>query len=216
MKVVIILSGGIDSTTLLYDLINQGYDVYALGFAYGQKHIKECYYANKTCEKLGIPYYKTGLHSFAKSAITEKELKIPEGHYEEKTMKQTVHPLRNLLMLVFAASYAISIKAKKVFYGAHAGDHAIYPDCRPEFIEAAKKAIKLADYAEIEIEAPYMNMKKEDIIKRGLELGVDYSLTTSCYVGKEKACGKCGTCIERLEAFKKNNVKDPIKYEGGK
>jgi len=127
-------------------------------------------------------------------------------------MKQTVVPNRNMTMLCNAATYAISIKAKKLFYGAHTGDHIIYPDCRPEFVDAMKKVIMLSDDFKIELKTPYLFMDKKDIIERGIKLGVDYSLTWSCYQGKEKACGECATCIERLEAFKLNNMKDPIEY----
>lgn len=216
MRAVVILSGGMDSTTLLYDVKNQGFETFAISFVYGQKHSKEVEFAKKTCSVLSIPHKVVDISFFgqlAPSALTTSGWEIPEGYYTDSSMKQTVVPNRNMVLISISAAYAISLGAKKLFYGAHAGDHPIYPDCRKEFVEAMKKALYLADYIGLELEAPYVDMKKEDILKRGLELGVDYSLTWSCYKGGEKACGKCGTCTERIEAFKKVGVKDPIVYE---
>jgi 7-cyano-7-deazaguanine synthase len=215
-KAVIILSGGVDSTTLLYDIVNQGYEVYALSFDYGQKHKKELEFAKRTCEKLKVNHKILDLsilNEIAPSSLTRKDWEVPEGHYEDENMKQTVVPNRNMVMLSLATAYAISIKASKVFYGAHIGDHAIYPDCRKEFVDKMKKVIKICDWQKVKLEAPYLNINKSDIVLLGKKLGVDYSLTWSCYKGKEKACGKCGTCVERLEAFKKAGIKDPIEYE---
>ena len=215
-KAVIILSGGMDSTTLLYDIINQGYDVYALSFNYNQKHNKELNCSAKTCEKLNI-FHKVinlgVLNEIAPSALTRTDWEIPEGHYEEDNMKETVVANRNMVMIALAASFASTRKAKHLFYGAHAGDHAIYPDCRKEFVEAMKESIKLCDWSELELHAPYLNVDKGDIVIKGKELNVDYSLTTTCYNGREKACGKCGSCQERLEAFKKLGIEDPVEYE---
>lgn len=216
MRAVVILSGGMDSTTLLYDVKNQGFETFAISFIYGQKHSKEVEFAKKTCSVLSVPHKAVDISFFgqlAPSALTTSGWEIPEGYYTDSSMKQTVVPNRNMVLISISAAYAISLGAKKLFYGAHAGDHPIYPDCRKEFVEAMKKALYLADYIGLELEAPYVDMKKEDILKRGLELGVDYSLTWSCYKGGEKACGKCGTCTERIEAFKKVGVKDPILYE---
>ncbi len=210
------LSGGMDSTTLLYDVKNKGYETYAISFNYGQKHAKELEFAKKTCELLKVPHKIVDISFFAElapSALTVASWQIPEGYYTDETMKQTVVPNRNMVLLSLATAYAISIKAQKLFYGAHAGDHPIYPDCRKEFVEAMKKAIYLCDYHTVELEAPYIDLKKEDILNIGLKLGVDYSLTWSCYKGGQKACGRCGTCTERIEAFKKVGVKDPIEYE---
>lgn len=211
-----VLSGGMDSTTLLYDVKSQGYEVFAISFLYGQKHSKELEFAKKTCSLLSIPYKIVDISFFAElapSALTTPDWNVPEGYYTDSTMKQTVVPNRNMVLLSISAAYAISLGAKKLFYGAHAGDHPIYPDCRKEFVEAMKNALYLADYIGLELEAPYVDMKKEDILRRGLELGVNYSLTWSCYKGGQKACGRCGTCTERIEAFKKVGVKDPIEYE---
>lgn len=215
-KAVIILSGGMDSTTLLYDIKSQGYDVYALSVNYGQRHKKELRLAKKTCLNLNIPHKiikLKALNELAPSSLTRKEINVPEGHYEDETMKLTVVPNRNMVLLSLATTYAISLKAKKLFYGAHAGDHAIYPDCRKEFIDKMREVIKIADWVCVDLEAPYWDIDKGDIAIKGKQLGVDYSLTWTCYKGRKKACGKCGACQERLEAFKKAGVKDPVKYE---
>jgi|SRR3990167_7080084 len=215
-KAVIILSGGMDSTTLLYDIKEQGYDVYALSFDYNQKHKRELQFAKKTCMKLEVPHKIINLkvlNDLAPSSLTRDDWKVPEGHYEEESMKQTVVPNRNMVMLSLAVSYAISIKATQLFIGAHAGDHAIYPDCRQEFIYALKKTIELCDWHIVSLQAPYIDKDKGDITIKGKELSVNYSLTQTCYNGKKLACGKCGACQERLEAFKKAGIKDPIKYK---
>jgi len=215
-KIVVILSGGMDSTTLLYDVLKQGYDVNALSFDYNQKHCKELNFAEKTCKKLNINHKVINLSvlgELAPSSLTRKDWEVPEGYYTDENMKQTVVPNRNMIMLSLAGAYAIGIKATKIFYGAHAGDHDIYPDCRKEFIDAMRNVLTLCDWNKVELEAPYWNLDKGDIAIRGKELNVDYSLTWTCYKGKELACGKCGSCIERLEAFEKTGTKDSIKYE---
>lgn len=215
-RVVLILSGGMDSTTLLYDLVQQGKEVNALTYDYGQKHKKEILMAEKTCKKLTIPHKIVNLailNEVAPSALTREDWEIPEGHYSEPNMKQTVVPNRNMVMISIAVAYAIGLKAKEVYYAAHAGDHAIYPDCRKEFVDALKSAIELCDWDKVELKAPYLDLDKGDIVLRGKELGVDYSLTWTCYKGEDKACGKCGSCVERLEAFQKARIHDPLPYE---
>jgi 7-cyano-7-deazaguanine synthase len=216
-KIVVILSGGMDSTTMLYDLFEDGDNdiVGVLSFNYGQKHKKELLYAEKTCRKLGLEHQIINLSSikpFLKSSLTSNS-KIPEGNYADENMKQTVVPNRNMIMLSIATAYAISKGARKVFYGAHAGDHTIYPDCRPEFIEAVNRVTMICDWTPIEIIAPYINLNKSDIVSIGQKLHVPYKDTWTCYKGKVLACGKCGSCTERLEAFANNGIKDPIKYE---
>jgi 7-cyano-7-deazaguanine synthase len=216
MKAVVVLSGGMDSTTLLYDVINQGYETYALSFDYNQKHKKELECAKKTCEKLGIQHKVldlSPLNQVAPSALTRDDWNVPEGHYADENMKQTVVPNRNMVLLSLATAYAIGIEATDLFYGAHSGDHDIYPDCRKEFVDSMKESIKLADWKEIKLHAPYLEIDKGDIAIKGKELKVDYSLTWTCYKGKEKACGKCGSCVERLEAFEKAGIEDSIEYE---
>jgi queuosine biosynthesis protein QueC len=357
-RVVIILSGGMDSCTLAYELKSQGYEVFALSFNYNQKHKKELSCAKKICKKLDI-FHKildlSVLNEVAPSALTRDGWKVPEGHYEDKNMKQTVVPNRNLVMANLALAYALSTNATKIYMGLHAGDHFVYEDCREQaliamnesayiwssdnrgtltpswiasFFEAEgcfshnnyrqimyhrktgirlgvanmkviptviisqndknlleeikkffynrgsiykqnktncynyvlqwqdcrlminlmniygfktvykkeqfnKWYIRFKDMFEREVEcdnpkikgkiyniqkivfeAPYLYINKIDIANKGKQLGVDYSLSWTCYKGGEKACGKCGSCVERLEAFKKAEMKDPIEYEG--
>ena len=217
-KVVVILSGGMDSTTLLYDVLKQGKEVYALSFDYNQKHKKELHCASYTCQELKVPHKIVDLavlSEVAPSALTRDDWKVPEGHYADENMKQTVVPNRNMVMLSLAVSYAIGMGAKHVYYGAHAGDHDIYPDCRSSFVQAMQDAISLCDWTKVELHAPYLDIDKGDIVIKGKELNVNYSLTWTCYKGLERACGKCGSCTERLEAFEKASIKDPIQYEGG-
>ena len=168
-----------------------------------------------TCAKLNIDHKIVELKNLKNimySSLTTDD-KIPEGHYTDETMKKTVVPNRNMVMISIAVSYAITIGATSVFYAAHSGDHTIYPDCRPEFIDALNKAIQICDWHRIELRAPYSKLDKSNIIMIGKQLDVDYSLTWTCYNGRDKACGKCGSCVERLEAFKKAGMKDPIQYE---
>lgn len=215
-KVVVILSGGMDSSTLLYDLKqNSEYEVVGvLSFNYHQKHKKELDYAKSTAEKLGLEHKVIELNFMGEfnSALTSQDQSIPEGHYEEENMKATVVPNRNMIMLSIAVGYAVSKEAGLVAYGAHAGDHLIYPDCRPEFIEKMNEVTKIANFQPVELLVPYMNYTKKDILERGFALGVPYKETWTCYVGGEKACGSCGSCQERLEAFKYWDKEDPLDY----
>lgn len=218
LKAVIIASGGMDSTTLLYDILAQGYQAYVLSINYNQKHSKELRFIRKTCKLLKIPHKiinlsKVGKELLYASALISNKINVPQARYKKKNMRLTVVPNRNMILLSLATGYAISLGAKKIFYGAHAGDHALYPDCRPEFVQAMRKVISLAHWGILELEAPYLNLSKSDIVKRGKKFGVDYALTWSCYQGRPKPCGKCGTCQERLKAFKKIGLKDPVKYE---
>jgi 7-cyano-7-deazaguanine synthase len=219
-KVVLILSGGIDSTTLLYDLVKQygKENVHALSFNYNQRHLRELGCAKKSVRLLGVTHKILNLKvlgGIAPSALTRDDIEVPDGHYESENMKITVVPNRNMVMLSLATSYAIGIGVKKLFYGAHSGDHFIYNDCRPEFVEAMKVAINLCDDSKVELLAPYSNKDKGDIVIWGKELGVNYKYTRTCYKSGKKSCGLCSSCTERLEAFKKAGIKDPIKYEDG-
>lgn len=214
-KAVVVFSGGMDSTTLLYKVIDEGYDACTISFDYGQKHKKELDFAQQTCHELGVKNIIVSLevlNSLAPSALTRKEWDVPEGHYADENMKQTVVPNRNMVMLSLATSYAISKKARFLFYGVHSGDHAIYPDCRPDFYSRMRAAIMRADWHEVLLKAPFIMMDKGDIVIEGKKLKVNYKLTWTCYQGKEKACGKCGSCVERLEAFEKADMRDPIDY----
>lgn len=213
-KVVCILSGGMDSTTLLYYLKDIN-DVYVLSFDYGQRHKKELEYAQKTTQKLGLNHKIINLNSINEllkgSALTDN-IAVPEGHYEDESMKLTVVPNRNMIMLAIATGYAVSIGATKVFCGVHSGDHAIYPDCRPEFIDKLSEVTKIANYIPVVIEAPFRNLTKKEIAVIGKELNVPYEDSWTCYKGLEKPCGKCGACQERIEAMKFADIKD-IQYE---
>ena len=216
-RVVILLSGGTDSSTLLYWLHYKGYEIYPLAINYKQRHVKELKAADNIVQSLGLQLQTADISNnsflFKNSSLTDN-IEMPEGHYASNNMILTVVPNRNMVMLSLAAAYAVSCKADTIAYAAHAGDHYIYLDCRPEFYKAIAKAIKLA--TEVELIAPFIRWTKADIVKWGLSAKVPYELTWSCYKGNELACGKCGTCNERLEAFKLNNTRDKIKYEGDK
>ncbi len=216
MKSVIIVSGGMDSITLLHDIHATGEELHAISFDYNQRHKKEIEYAKRNCDKLGIPHKTISLsvlNDIAPSSLTRPETEVPEGEYDGENMKETVVPNRNMVMLSLAASYAIGIGATQLYYGAHSGDHTIYPDCRPEFVNIMAQAFMLCDWHQLHLKVPYLYGNKITILKRGLELGVDYSDTWTCYNGREKACGKCGSCDERLAAFRALGLKDPAEYE---
>lgn len=212
---VIIVSGGLDSITLLYDKAE--IIALAISFDYGQNHgNKELPYAEYHCQKLGIPHITiplTFMHQYFKSSLLEGAEAIPEGHYEEENMKSTVVPFRNGIMLAIATGIAESHELKRVYIANHGGDHTIYPDCRPEFIDAMDKATSAGTFVDVRVEAPYTNISKADIVRRGTALGIDYAKTWSCYKGSEMHCGKCGTCVERKEAFADAGVEDPTEYE---
>ena len=214
---IVIVSGGMDSVTLLHHLhaAKEG-PVIGLSVNYGQRHGKELNFAREQCHALGIEHVMANVGSWAReiptSALTG-ERAVPEGHYAADSMKATIVPNRNMLMLSFAVSLAISRGAKAVAYGAHAGDRAIYPDCRHEFYDAMGEAIAECDDNPPELIAPFVSWTKGDIVKRGLELRVNYARTWTCYQGGMMACGKCGTCVERLEAFAENSIEDPMQYE---
>ncbi|ASP40546.1 7-cyano-7-deazaguanine synthase QueC [Bacterioplanes sanyensis] len=215
-KAVVIYSGGMDSFTILNKAKQQGHELYALTFDYGQKHKKEIEFAKRVCSELDV-HHKiidiTAINQLLQSSSLTSDKDIPEGHYEDQNMKSTVVPNRNMILLSLAIGYAVDIGASKVFYGAHSGDHAIYPDCRPEFVLAMNDVAKLANYEPVDIVTPYLNSDKIEILKDGLAMGLDYGKSWTCYNGREKACGKCGSCVERLEAFEKNNAADPLAYE---
>lgn len=212
---VIIVSGGMDSITLLYDKK----DEIALGisFNYGSNHNeREIPYAKMHCERLGIKHITIDLgfmHQYFKSSLLEGADAIPEGHYADENMKSTVVPFRNGIMLAIACGIAESNGLKRVMIANHAGDHAIYPDCRPGFIQAMSQAMQNGTYEGIKIFAPYTGISKADIARHGKRLGIDYSETYSCYKGREKHCGKCGTCRERREALREAGIVDTTEYE---
>ena len=215
-KVVVIFSGGMYSFTVLNRALKDGKEVYALTFDYGQKHVKEIACASKVCEQVGVAHKVIDISAInqllAGSSLTD-DIDIPEGHYEAESMKSTVVPNRNMILLSLAVGYAVSVKASQVYYGAHSGDHAIYPDCRPEFVMKMNDVCQIANYEAVEIFSPYLNDTKSDILTDGIKMGLSYDDTWTCYNGREKACGKCGACQERLEAFADNNATDPLAYE---
>lgn len=220
LKAVAIVSGGLDSTTLLHGLAsdNSGIQVIqALSFNYGQRHSKELDFALNTCERLGVPWslvdlWSSGLTDLLSSSesvlLTTKGFKdIPEGHYAEENMKATVVPNRNMIMLSIAAGVAVARGANIIAIGVHAGDHFVYPDCRPKFLRAVSDAIEIGNegFSELNpgypIYAPFMNLNKAHIAYAAITYGVDFADTWSCYKGGENHCGRCGTCVERLEAI---------------
>ncbi len=212
MKALLIYSGGLDSTTLLYEYKDS--IALAVSFYYGSKHNgREIACAVDNCQRLGIKHMVIPLDfmgQYFKSSLLQGGGDIPEGSYADDNMKSTVVPFRNGIMLSIAAGLAESYGLDTVMMANHSGDHAIYPDCRPEFVDAFAKAVEAGTYEGIQLVSPYCNITKRDIALRGKELGVDYSLTYSCYKGGEKHCGKCGTCTERKEALEGF---DPTEYE---
>jgi 7-cyano-7-deazaguanine synthase len=215
-KVVVLVSGGMDSVAALYEA-NQVFAVAgAVSFDYGSKHNhKEIPFAAWHSLKLGIPHRTIRL-SFVdelfKSDLLQSGGTIPDGHYQELTMKQTVVPFRNGIMLSIAGGYAESIEATGLVIAAHSGDHAIYPDCREDFMKSMADAIRLGTYANVELLRPFIHNTKAEIARRGHELGVDFSKTWSCYKGGDIHCGTCGTCVERREAFMLAELPDPTVY----
>ena len=209
------MSGGMDSITLLYERK----DEIALGisFDYGSNHnAREIPFARLHCERLGIRHLVINLsfmHQYFKSSLLAGADEIPEGSYDDDNMKSTVVPFRNGIMLSIAVGIAESEGLTKVFIANHGGDHAIYPDCREEFIEAIDAASQAGTYEHVRILAPYTNITKTDIALRGKQLGIDYSETWSCYKGREVHCGKCGTCVERKQALREAGVEDTTQYE---
>lgn len=205
MKTLLIYSGGMDSTTLLYKLLKTGDTVQCISFDYGQRHKKELRAAAGICKKLGVPHKVINIKSVAAlmggSALTSKNIAVPEGHYEDKTMRATVVPNRNMVFISIAVAAAVSMKFGRVAIAVHAGDHAIYPDCRPAFIDAMDHASKVANYEKVRVFAPFLNKTKTEIAKIGEKLDVPFELTWTCYKGGKVPCNKCGACTERNEAL---------------
>lgn len=215
--VVPIYSGGLDSTVLLYLLLQKGAELKPLAVNYGQRHGREIEAAEDFCARLGLDLEVADLsgirHLLAGSSQTSPDVAVPEGHYAEESMKQTVVPNRNMIMLSVAAGYAISLGAPAVAYGAHNGDHAIYPDCRNVFGSAMDTVLQLCDWQPVRLWRPFVDATKADIVALGESLGVPMHLTWSCYQGGLRHCGKCGTCVERREAFQLAGVTDLTPYE---
>jgi len=212
---LIVVSGGMDSVTMMYEYAEQ--IALAVSFDYGSNHNKkeiEC--AKLHCERLGIRHLIIPLGfmgQYFKSSLLEGADAIPEGHYTAENMKSTVVPFRNGIMLSVACGLAESNGLKKVLIANHGGDHTIYPDCRPEFINAMSSAMTLGTDTEVEVFAPYTNITKSDIARHGKALNLNYAETWSCYKGGEKHCGKCGTCVERIEALQEAGIEDTTEYD---
>jgi len=221
-KAVVVLSGGLDSSTTLYVAKSEGYDVYALSFYYGQRHSKELDCAANIAKAGGaINHRILDLPKPRGSALSD-DINVPtERNLEEmsKEIPVTYVPARNTVFIALALQYAEEIDADAIFLGLTAIDYSGYPDCRPEYVDAWQNLINLAtkktvEGGKIELKAPLMQLYKAEIIDWGKELGVPYELTWSCYNGGEKACGKCDSCLLRLKGFKEANSNDPIAYEG--
>ncbi|MDE5812338.1 MAG: 7-cyano-7-deazaguanine synthase QueC [Muribaculaceae bacterium] len=212
---LLVLSGGVDSTVMLYKYASK--IAMAVNFNYGSNHNKrenDC--AALSCKRLGIPMIRIDLDFIAKyfdSSLLDGADAIPEGEYDDENMRSTVVPFRNGIMLAVAAGIAETHKLKTLMLANHSGDHAIYPDCRPGFIDAMSRAIAEGTYDGITIDAPFTNLSKTDIVRIGAEIGVDFANTYSCYRGGVRHCGRCGTCRERREAFRDAGVTDPTHYE---
>ena len=212
---VIIYSGGLDSTTLLYE--ERERVALAVTFDYGSNHAaREMACARLHCARLGIEHVVIDLAFFKQhfsSSLLNGADAIPDGDYADSNMRSTVVPFRNGIMLSIACGLAESRGLKRVLIANHGGDHAIYPDCRPQFVAAMDAAMQAGTYDGVRLVAPYTDISKADIVRRGVQLGIDYGETYSCYKGGEHHCGTCGTCTERREAFLESGIPDPTTYE---
>ncbi len=215
-KAVVIYSGGMDSYTVLHHALRHGYFVHALSFDYGQRHAKELVIARRVCQRLNIAHQVIdiqAIHSLIdNSALTDAGRSLPTGDYDADSLAATVVPNRNMILLSLAIAHAVNIDADVCFYGAHGGDHVLYPDCRPEFVERMNAASAIANFNAVRIEAPYLYASKAEILADGLGMGLDYAETWTCYQGGERACGECGSCRERLAAFAEQGLADPLTY----
>ena len=201
-----VLSGGMDSAVLLHMMRGQFDLLHAITFNYGQRHEKEIEFAKRLADKVGVQEHKVVdlrvlRPLLSGSALTSTNIDVPDGHYTDEVMKSTVVPNRNAIMLAIATGYAISRGIDVVGLAVHAGDHAIYPDCTPEFLKALDTAFCIGNYTSPKLYAPFVRMSKTDIARIGVTLGVNFDETWSCYKGGETQCGTCGTCVERLEAL---------------
>lgn len=219
-KAIAIVSGGLDSVTLAYLLHAEGYTLHLLSFDYGQRHKKELIFAHLCAQRLGAACDVIDLSTitrFLKGSALTDAISVPEGHYAAPNMAITVVPNRNAIMLSVAYAVAVAEQAHLVAAGVHAGDHFIYPDCRPNFIAAfdAMQRFAVEGFGDpnLRLEAPFMHLGKHQIVKLGTSLAVPYADTWSCYKGDEKHCGRCGTCVERKYAFRDACVADPTEYE---
>lgn len=216
MKTIVTLSGGLDSAVLLYYLLGHGDEVKALTVDYGQRHRREINYAIMQAERVGVKHEVvdlSGIKKLISRSSQTGDIEVPEGHFEDEIMKATVVPNRNMIMLSVAIGWAINEGFPAVAYAAHKGDHAIYPDCREPFAKALGDAVRLCDYEPRYLRRPFVEITKAEIVGLGHDLCVDFSQTYSCYKGRLLHCGKCGTCVERREAFDEAGITDPTTYE---
>jgi len=231
MKAIAVCSGGLDSTVMLYDMINRGIEPVVLSFNYGQRHRIELAYIEATANKLNVKWILSEFPHIGGDALSG-DRSVPKASYDDETQKATVSPNRNMIMLSIAGGFAVREHCGEVWYAAHGGDHAIYPDCRPPFVHAVSTALVMATYEGISIHAPYLYKSKSEIVQIGHSLGVPFKDTWSCYdpvrvimistwsgpgaTSTESDvyvhCGQCGTCRERIEAFEKARVRDPTSY----
>lgn len=217
MGAIVIYSGGLDSTVLLYKICGFFREVKAINFFYGSKHnTMERARAIVNCQRLKIELLEIDISAIAcglKSSLLMGGDPIPEGHYQAENMRSTVVPFRNGILLSIAAGIAESNDCEHIFYGAHSGDHYIYPDCRPEFVGIMGLAIREGTGGKVILHAPFVNLKKSDIVTLGNSIGVPFNLTWTCYKGEDLHCGKCGACVERKEAFRLSGIIDPTIYK---
>ncbi|MCF1482561.1 MULTISPECIES: 7-cyano-7-deazaguanine synthase QueC [Rhizobium/Agrobacterium group] len=218
MKILVVCSGGLDSVSLADKMAAEHELIGLISFDYGQRHKKELDFAALAAKRLGVPHQIIDMTnigaSLTGSALTD-DLDVPDGHYAEETMKITVVPNRNAIMLAIAFGVAAARKADAVALAVHGGDHFIYPDCRPGFIDAFQimQAHALEGYADVKLLAPFVTVSKADIVTEGAKYGTPFDQTWSCYKGGARHCGRCGTCVERREAFHLAGVTDPTDYE---
>jgi 7-cyano-7-deazaguanine synthase len=215
-RAVVLASGGLDSTVALHAAARSGGAALGLSFDYGARHnAREIPCAKWQCGRLGVPHRVVRLdflEGLFRSDLLAGGGEIPDGHYEDATMRRTVVPFRNGILLAIAAGVAESLGAGAVVIAAHGGDHAVYPDCRETFLAPMAEALRAGTYAGIELRRPFVGQTKADLVRRGAALGVDFARTWSCYRGGERHCGRCGTCVERREAFLLAGVPDPTAY----
>jgi len=218
MKTLVICSGGLDSVSLAHKVAAEHTLTGLISFDYGQRHRKEVEFAAECAHRLGVPHLISDISQTGRllsgSALTD-DVAVPDGHYAEETMKITVVPNRNAIMLAIAFGIAAAQRADAVATAVHGGDHFIYPDCRPAFIDSFQTMQNHAvdGYAAITLMAPFVNRPKSDIVTEGARYGTDFARTWSCYKGGERHCGRCGTCVERREAFHIAGIEDPTIYD---
>jgi len=220
-RVVATVSGGLDSVTLAHVLAGEGHELVCVSFDYGQRHARELDCAGACAERLAADHHVLDLRAVGSllsgSALTDRTVDVPEGHYADESMAATVVPNRNAIMLSVTVGIAVARSAGAVATAVHAGDHPIYPDCRPAFIEAFEREARLANEGFIDpgfrVLAPFVDLTKDEIVRIGDRIGVPFAETWSCYVGGDRHCGRCGTCVERREAFELAGVADPTEYD---